>query len=287
MKKILIIGVIMVLIGTSFFSGCVETEAKGILRLQITDKPGDLEIIAANVNISMVQVHKSGYNEDEVEKYENFDEFDDDFETFIVNGHFEGLVDEDITFEGYFVNTGLVEIETPVWYWKFGDGSTSNDEDQTIHAYSNPGLFTINLTIENKTGVKDWYIAPVSIKEDGEDDSDSGWLTVFEGPVIYDLIEIQDENVLLGEEILNEGKYTQIRLTINSANITIKNEGGLKDYNLKIPSNKIKLINPFLIYEEKITVLTLDFDVNESVHKTGNEKYMMRPVIKVIHEYLE
>ena len=71
MKKILIIGVIMVLIGTSFFSGCVETEAKGILRLQITDKPGDLEIIATNVNISMVQVHKSGDNEDEVEKYEN------------------------------------------------------------------------------------------------------------------------------------------------------------------------------------------------------------------------
>ena len=47
MKKLLIIGVILVLVGTSFFSGCIETEATGTLRLQITDKPSDLDILYA------------------------------------------------------------------------------------------------------------------------------------------------------------------------------------------------------------------------------------------------
>ena len=60
MKKLLIIGVILVLVATSFFSGCVETGSVGTLRLQITDKPGDLDILYANVTISMIQVHKSG-----------------------------------------------------------------------------------------------------------------------------------------------------------------------------------------------------------------------------------
>jgi len=75
MKKMLIIGILLVLAGSSFFSGCVETGAEGSLRLQITDKPGDLDILIANVTISMVDVHKSGAgdsDEDEDdEEYEN------------------------------------------------------------------------------------------------------------------------------------------------------------------------------------------------------------------------
>ncbi|MCK5300431.1 MAG: DUF4382 domain-containing protein, partial [Thermoplasmatales archaeon] len=32
------------------------------------------------------------------------------------------------------------------------------------------------------------------------------------------------------------------------------------------------------------TTLTLDFDVYESIHQTGSDKYIMNPTIKVIHE---
>ena len=45
MKKLFIIGILMIFVGTSFFSGCVETGAIGTLHLKITDKPGDFEII--------------------------------------------------------------------------------------------------------------------------------------------------------------------------------------------------------------------------------------------------
>jgi len=30
--------------------------------------------------------------------------------------------------------------------------------------------------------------------------------------------------------------------------------------------------------------LTLDFDIHESVHKTGSDNYIMKPTIKVIQE---
>jgi len=281
MKKIFIIGVIIVLVGTSFFSGCVETGSKGIIRLQITDKPGDLKIIEANVNISMVQVHKSSDNEEEVVEYENFNEYGDDFIA-EAEGPYEADVKEDIQFLGD-AEGGITPYN---WSWDFGDGNISYEEDP-LYNYSNEGLYIVNLTVTDKdgAGVIDWYVTTAKIGDD--DNSEAGWYTIFEGPQTHDLIEIQDVNVLLGEEILDEGKYTQIRLTINSANITIDNESKHEVYDLKIPSNKIKLIKPFLIYKDKITVLTLDFDVNESVHKTGKDKYIMRPTIKVIHEYLE
>jgi PKD repeat protein len=38
-----------------------------------------------------------------------------------------------------------------MWYWQFGDGGYSNDQD-TIHVYSNPGIYTVTLTVTNDYG---------------------------------------------------------------------------------------------------------------------------------------
>ena len=98
------------------------------------------------------------------------------------------------------------------------------------------------------------------------------------------MISLQNVTDLLGEKNLSTGKYTQIRLNITEANITINNSGKIEVYNLKIPSNKVKLIKAFWIYKNETTTLTLDFDVYESVHKVGKDKYIMRPTIKVRQE---
>ena len=96
------------------------------------------------------------------------------------------------------------------------------------------------------------------------------------------MIALQNVSELLGEENLTAGKYTQIRLIVEAVEITINNSGEKEIHNLKIPSNKVKLIKPFWIYENETTGLTLDFDVYKSVHKTGKDKYIMKPTIKVI-----
>lgn len=58
MKKIMLLGITVVLIGATVLSGCLQ-QGKGILVLQITDAPGDLNITHANVSISQIQVHMS------------------------------------------------------------------------------------------------------------------------------------------------------------------------------------------------------------------------------------
>ena len=172
MKKILILVIIGTLIGAIAFSGCLQT-GTGFLVLKITDKPGDLNITKANVNISQIKVHLSS---------------------------------------------------------------------------------------------------------GGNDSNDTGWYTVVNESQTFDLIALQNVTELLGNVTLNAGLYTQIRLYIEQVVLTIDGV----EYDCKIPSNTIKLISPFQISADNTTTLTLDFDIWESVHETGNGNYTFQPTIKII-----
>jgi hypothetical protein len=230
----------------------------------------------------MVQVHKSNTSIEEDEEEEQFENIDDFEDGFIAdgNGPYKGEVGEDIQFLGD--ATGGEEPYN--WSWNFGDENISYEEDP-IHNYSSDGVYIVNLTVTDKDGegIVDWYMTTANI-EDDDDESEVGWYTIVEESQEFDLIAIQNATEFLGEKNLSEGKYTQIRLTIDKAIITINNSGKIEEHTLKIPSDKIKLIKPFYVYEDEITVLTLDFDVHESVHKTGNNNYIMKPTIKVIQE---
>jgi hypothetical protein len=110
--------------------------------------------------------------------------------------------------------------------------------------------------------------------------SSAGWYTVAEGPLTYDLIQLIDVKEIIAEEEMNAGIYTQIRLHVDSALVTINGT----QYDLKIPSKTVKLVKAFFINESETTTLTLDFDVQKSIHKTGNDEYIMKPTITVIQE---
>ncbi len=291
MKKIMIVTLVILVVCTSFFSGCVEEEKEdgtgigvGTLRLQITDKPGDLDIIYANVTISMVQVHKSAAGDNEDNDDGQVDGNGDD-DGFIVDagGDYSGSINESIQFDGN--ATGGEEPYN--WSWDFGDFNGSY-EQYPEHAYIAEGVYVVNLTVTDNNSTTAWDTAIAVIgadnDEDEDDDGNAGWYTIVNESKTFDLIALQNVTDILGEKNLSAGKYTQIRLTVEKANITINNSGEIQVHDLKIPSSKVKLIKSFWIYENVTTVLTLDFDIHKSVHKTGSEKYIMKPTIKVIEE---
>ncbi len=291
MKKIIILPLVIILVCASFFSGCVEEEkdngtvvGMGILRLQITDKPSDLDIVFAYVTISMIQVHKSGADEEEEaeddDEYENEDEEDDGF---IADGDgpYFGEIDEDIDFKGN-ASGGTKPYN---YSWNFGDGKSSYEQNVT-HNYSTNATYKVNLTVVDNDGRVDWYITFAIIGEvdDDDDNSKAGWHTIVEESQTFDLIALQDVKEELGLKNLSVGKYTQIRLTVEKAEITINNNSELEVHNLSIPSGNVKLTKGFWINEDETTVLTLDFDIHKSVHKTGSNKYILQPTIKIIQE---
>lgn len=109
--------------------------------------------------------------------------------------------------------------------------------------------------------------------------SPAEWITVVEGPQTYDLVAIKDVKAYLGGAVLSAGRYTQIRLNVDSSLVTIDGE----EHDLTIPSKTVKLVNSFLIGEGQTTTLTLDFDAENSVHEAAG-RYIMRPTIRVIQE---
>jgi len=114
----------------------------------------------------------------------------------------------------------------------------------------------------------------------GGNNSSAEWVTIINETQQYDLMLLENVTDLLGSQPLEVGIYTQIRLQINAALVTIDDV----QYTLEIPSKSIKLVHQFIIEPDVTTTLILDFDVQESVHKTGSNKYIFQPTIHVIQE---
>jgi hypothetical protein len=142
-----------------------------------------------------------------------------------------------------------------------------------------PGL-NITKAVINISQVKVHLSAGVGNESENETNVTAGWIMVVNQSQTFDLIALQNVTDLLGSVNLSAGWYTQIRLYIESVVLTIDGV----EYDCKIPSNTIKLISPFNISANLTTTLILDFDVQESVHETGNGKYMFKPTIKIIQE---
>jgi hypothetical protein len=280
-NNIAITVVISILIGGSLLSGCMQQQQQGIetqlgsgtLRLLIKDKPGDYTILHVNITISEVQVHRVG-----ILNETNNETLSGGAFNVSINGPYNADVGENISFLG-----NATDGQEPYnWSWDFGDGNISSLQNPS-HNYSAQGIYVVNLTVTDQNNSTAWAQNNAYIDYE-DDDNESGWLTIVNESQTFDLIALQNVSALLGEQNLTAGKYTQIRLTVESANITINRSGQREEQTLQIPSSKIKLIHPFTITKNETTVLTLDFLVDQSIHETGNGKFMLKPTIKIIQE---
>ena len=154
-------------------------------------------------------------------------------------------------------------------------GNTGTLKLQITDAPSNLNISKAFVTISS---IEVHKASTNSTNETNETNFTTGWITVVQGPISYDLIAIKDVKEILGSKELNAGKYTQIRLNVDSARVTIDGN----ESSLTVPSDKIKLIHPFTIEAGKTITLTLDFNASESIKSTGKNKYILQPTIKVI-----
>ncbi len=187
---------------------------------------------------------------------------------------------------------------------------TTPGEDSITPGKGRLKIYLTDLSEKYKANDSETYsavyitISKIQVHLAGEDEETEGeWikLELKNGETIFDLIELKNEglSVLLSEVELEPGKYTQIRLFVTDASILIETEEIKEDSKLievtdEVPSDAIdveipsvyqtglKLIHPFEIVDGEETVLTIDFDAEKSVVKTGNGEYKLKPVIKVI-----
>jgi len=97
----------------------------------------------------------------------------------------------------------------------------------------------------------------------------------------FNLIELRNiSKVIVGAD-LPYGTYNEIVLNIANANATING----KVENIFIPSKKLRIITTFNITNSSTNAINLDFDLEDSLHITGNGEIIMTPVIGLSYYY--
>lgn len=123
--------------------------------------------------------------------------------------------------------------------------------------------------------------ADTSQADTTDGDSEGEWIDIPMAPAKINLMDLSDTDSLLAEAELNEGFYSQIRLILGSENeIVVDGE----THPLTVPSGqqsgyKIKLGK--ILHSGQDMDLTIEFDSDKSVHVTGNNTYMLKPVLQV------
>jgi len=129
---------------------------------------------------------------------------------------------------------------------------------------------------------------------------EAGWVDVdmVSNPITCDLKKLEGPDALLGTNpALPEGHFSQIRLVVESATIYDEASGGTAcapdpagtSSPLEIPSGEVKINHAFELVDGTTTTIVLDFSGDESIkiHGTGNGRYIMTPVIRVVRKSSE
>jgi len=121
------------------------------------------------------------------------------------------------------------------------------------------------------------------VEEDSDETQDNaGWISLdIDGT--FDLLKVQGIPSVLGESYLGSGKYTQIRVAVESVIVYYLDgtSSGTQTVEADVPSGKLKFVRPFNIEAGKTTSLLFDFIADKSVIFTGSDKVIFKPVIKL------
>ena len=164
---------------------------------------------------------------------------------------------------------------------------------------SGPGAASVSLTDAPACGYDavNVTVSKVRIHQSSSaDDTAAGWTDItLDPPRKINLLDFNDPTQPihvqpLGITPLGAGHYTQLRLVLvpntggSSANSVVLS-GTTAEIPLDTPSairSGIKLIHEFTVNSGQTVDLLLDFDACKSIVVTGNGKYKLKPVIKVI-----
>ena len=178
-----------------------------------------------------------------------------------------------------------------------GCGSSSGGGGTTAQ----PGTASVSMTDAPACGFDEVNVTVSKVRvhqSDNASENAAGWSDITLNPArkinLLDLNDPTDPNralEFLGVTPLEAGHYTQLRLVL------VPNRGGSPPANSVVLSGQtteipldtpsavqsgIKLIHQFTVDSGQRVDLLLDFDACKSIVRTGNGKYKLKPVIKVI-----
>jgi len=119
------------------------------------------------------------------------------------------------------------------------------------------------------------HISEISAHRQGQ-----GYETVSSTAATYDLLQLLNKEQVITDVELREGDYTEIRLIVDSGEITV---AGVT-YEMSVPSSEVKVPVHFTVAAGGAVRIVLDFDAKKSIEVVNpghHDGYILRPVIEV------
>jgi hypothetical protein len=127
-------------------------------------------------------------------------------------------------------------------------------------------------------------ILDVQIKVTDDDNDDNGWQSlpgVKRG--VYNLLNlVNDKDTLLVDAEINPGRLHQIRLVLGTDNTVIVDGLHIPLQTPSAQQSGLKLNVQQDVSGGILYTILLDFDAGKSIVKTGNGKYILKPVIRTV-----
>ena len=146
------------------------------------------------------------------------------------------------------------------------------------------GQLEVRITDAPPKGVSKILVTVSQIEvHQAEAQEEQGWLSVIQEEKTFDLVEITGVEEILGSREFATGRYTQVRMEVIGATVTLRNDDGSEvDKKAEVPGEKLRVVGPFEVEAGMVTVLTLDFDADRSVVVTGKGDVQFKPVVKLL-----
>jgi plastocyanin len=117
----------------------------------------------------------------------------------------------------------------------------------------------------------------VGEEQGGENaDSTGEWVTVMDTPARYNLLALTGIEELMSTVELEAGDYNLIRLYVSEVTVVYNGE----EQEAKLPSGKIDINLAFTVNANSSHLVSMDFELDKSLHITGDGTIIMAPVIK-------
>jgi hypothetical protein len=128
------------------------------------------------------------------------------------------------------------------------------------------------------------YIDVRGIEINVTGDSLSGWQTLPNVAVgRYDLLKlVNDDDTILADAEIPVGRVHQLRLILGPDNFVVIGNDSIRLETPSAQQSGLKLNIQHDVSAGIMYKLLLDFDVAKSIHKTGNNRYILKPVIRTV-----
>lgn len=140
------------------------------------------------------------------------------------------------------------------------------------------GILEIRVTDPPPADIQSANVTLTNIEVHRVSGNTSGWIPVLDAPSNFDLLDVIGVEKVLGSANVTAGSFAQIRMDV------VEVVGETTDnisYTAEVPSDKLKIVGAFDVGAGKVTVLTLDFDGEKSLVRTGSDNFLFRPVVKL------